>query len=94
MWFAIMGRPLVSITGAATTAQTTDTAGDGRVRIILGNGSGAPVGPNQPLSDILAAGARIEPTTVTFYVRLGQAPTAAQLDNSPCIRSLRVSRIL
>jgi hypothetical protein len=63
-------------TGAAA-AQTTDQAGDGRVY----SGSLA-LSRNLATADILAAGVRVDATTVTFFTRLAAAPSAADLASS------------
>lgn len=51
-----------------TAVQTTDPAGDARAAL-----------RNYPNADLLAAGARINTSTVTVFFDLGTAPTQAQL---------------
>lgn len=61
----------------APAAQTTDQAGDGRVYL-----SGVPVSKNLATADLLAAGVRVDATTVTVFSRLGAAPAQSDVDGS------------
>lgn len=72
------GLLLAAVPASAATApaaQTTDQAGDGRAYV-----SGVPVSRNLATADLLAAGIRVDATTVTFFTKLGAAPSQADLD--------------